>query len=124
MESRGPGLLPYHLAQGRILRGIQRCTRSHVRCIPEGISFVDAATLPCVALTANCALYRRLHVPRYRFGRSSGLAGLSAAAETLVQVEKIRPTAAEQIALEAIPKALERLAEEHVRGKIVARMQR
>jgi NADPH2:quinone reductase len=30
--------------------------------IPEGISFVDAATLPCAALTAYCALYRRLHV--------------------------------------------------------------
>jgi hypothetical protein len=38
---------------------------------------------------------------------------------TLVQVGKIRPTAAEQITLEAIPKALERLAEGHVRGKIV-----
>jgi hypothetical protein len=45
------------------------------------------------------------------------------ATETLVRVEKIRPTAAEQIALEAIPKALERLAEEHIRGKIVARVQ-
>jgi len=30
--------------------------------IPEGIPFVDAATLPCAALTAYCALYRRLHV--------------------------------------------------------------
>jgi D-arabinose 1-dehydrogenase-like Zn-dependent alcohol dehydrogenase len=30
---------------------------------------------------------------------------------------------AEQITLEAIPKALERLAEGHVRGKIVARVQ-
>ena len=30
--------------------------------IPEGISFVEAATLPCAALTAYCALYRRLHV--------------------------------------------------------------
>jgi NADPH2:quinone reductase len=30
--------------------------------VPEGISFVDAATLPCAALTAYCALYRRLHV--------------------------------------------------------------
>ena len=30
--------------------------------IPEGISFVDAATLPCAALTAYCALYRRHHV--------------------------------------------------------------
>jgi NADPH2:quinone reductase len=30
--------------------------------IPEGISFVDAATLPCAVLTAYCALYRRLHV--------------------------------------------------------------
>jgi hypothetical protein len=31
-------------------------------CVPEGISFVDAATLPCAALTAYCALYRRLHI--------------------------------------------------------------
>jgi NADPH:quinone reductase len=30
--------------------------------IPEGISFVDAATLPCAALTAYSALYRRLHI--------------------------------------------------------------
>jgi D-arabinose 1-dehydrogenase-like Zn-dependent alcohol dehydrogenase len=42
---------------------------------------------------------------------------------TPVQVGRIRPTAAEQITLEAIPKALERLAEGHVRGKIVARVQ-
>jgi hypothetical protein len=41
----------------------------------------------------------------------------------LVQVGKIRPTVAEQITLEAIPKALERLAEGHVRGKIVAEVQ-
>ncbi len=41
----------------------------------------------------------------------------------LVQDGKIRPTVAEQITLEAIPKALERLAEGHVRGKIVARVQ-
>jgi D-arabinose 1-dehydrogenase-like Zn-dependent alcohol dehydrogenase len=40
---------------------------------------------------------------------------------TLVEVGKITPTVAEQITLEAIPKALERLAEGHVRGKIVAR---
>src|SRR5262245_48213594 len=30
--------------------------------IPEGISFVDAATLPCAGLTAYCALYRRLQI--------------------------------------------------------------
>src|SRR5271166_6563245 len=30
--------------------------------VPEGIFFVDAATLPCAALTAYCALYRRLHI--------------------------------------------------------------
>jgi Zinc-binding dehydrogenase len=41
----------------------------------------------------------------------------------LVQDGKIRPTLAEQIALEAIAKALERLAKGHVRGKIVARVQ-
>jgi D-arabinose 1-dehydrogenase-like Zn-dependent alcohol dehydrogenase len=39
---------------------------------------------------------------------------------TLVQDGKIRPTVTEQIALESIPQALERLAEGHVRGKIVA----
>jgi D-arabinose 1-dehydrogenase-like Zn-dependent alcohol dehydrogenase len=42
---------------------------------------------------------------------------------TLVQVGKIRPSVAEQITLKAIPKALERLAERHVRGKIVAKVQ-
>ena len=40
-----------------------------------------------------------------------------------VKVGKIRPTVAEQITLEAIPKALEPLAEGHVRGKIVAEVQ-
>jgi len=30
--------------------------------VPEGISFIDAATLPCAALTAYSALYRRLHI--------------------------------------------------------------
>ncbi len=70
---------------------------------------------------------------RYLFGRSFGLAGLSAAARrlarmatelmALVQIGKITPTVAEQITLEAIPKALERLAEGHVRGKIVAGVQ-
>jgi D-arabinose 1-dehydrogenase-like Zn-dependent alcohol dehydrogenase len=39
---------------------------------------------------------------------------------TLVQDGKIRPTVTEQITLESIPQALERLAEGHVRGKIVA----
>jgi NADPH2:quinone reductase len=218
--------------------------------IPEGISFVDAATLPCAALTDYCALYRRIHVREgdmvlihaaaggvggfavqlakaskafvigtcsaanaeyvrelgadevinYRsedvFQRAKAIAGdrgidaiidnigpsngvdnlsllgpegglaciagipdLSVVADlpycisihdiglggvmasaafrrrqedlgrmatelmTLVQVGKIRPTVAEQITLAAIPKALERLAEGHVRGKIVAIVQ-
>ena len=30
--------------------------------IPEGISFADAASLPCAGLTAYSALYRRLHI--------------------------------------------------------------
>jgi NADPH:quinone reductase len=42
---------------------------------------------------------------------------------TLVQEGKCRSTVAEQITLEAIPDALGRLAERHVRGKIVARVQ-
>ena len=37
----------------------------------------------------------------------------------LVQDGRITPTVAEQITLEAIPKALERLAEGHVRGKTI-----
>jgi NADPH2:quinone reductase len=219
-------------------------------CIPEGISFVEAATLPCAALTAYCALHRRLHVREgdivlvhaaaggvggfavqlakaakafvigtcsasnakyvrdlgadevinYRsedvFQRAKTIAGdrgidaiidnigpgngvdnlgllgpegglaciagvpdlsvvpdlpysisihdiglggvmaspafrrrqedlgrMATEVMTLVQVGRIRPTAAEEITLEAIPKALERLAEGHVRGKIVARVQ-
>ena len=44
----------------------------------------------------------------------------SAGMGTLLQDGKIRPTVTEQIALESIPQALERLAERHVRGKIVA----
>jgi len=218
--------------------------------IPEGVSFVDAATLPCAALTAYCALYRRLHIREgdivlvhaaaggvggfaiqlakaakafvigtcsgsnaeyvrelgadevidYRsedvFQRAKAIAGdrgidaiidnigpsngvdnlgllgpegglaciagipdLSVVTDlpfsisihdiglggvlaspafrrrqedlgrmatelmTLVQVGKIRPPVAEQITLEAISKALERLAEGHVRGKIVAKVQ-
>jgi len=39
---------------------------------------------------------------------------------TLLQAGKIRPTVTEQIALKSIPQALERLAERHVRRKIVA----
>ena len=39
---------------------------------------------------------------------------------TLVKDGKIKPTVTEQITLETIPQALERLAEGHVRGKIVA----
>jgi NADPH2:quinone reductase len=218
--------------------------------VPERISFVEAATLPCAALTAYCALYRRLHIREgdivlvhaaaggvggfaiqlakaakafvigtcsapntqyvrelgadevinYRsedvFQRAKAIAGdrgIDAIVDTigpsngvdnlgllgpegglaciagipdlsvvpdlpysisihdiglggvlaspafrrrqedlgrmatelmaLVQDGKIRPTVAEQITLEAIPKALERLAEGHVRGKIVARVQ-
>ena len=44
-------------------------------------------------------------------------------ADDYAKVGKITPTVAKQITLEAIPKALERLAEGHVRGKIVARVQ-
>jgi NADPH2:quinone reductase len=218
--------------------------------IPEGISFVDAATLPCAALTAYCALYHRLHVREgdivlvhaaaggvggfavqlakaakafvigtcsasnaeyvrelgadeiinYRsedvFQRAKAIAGdrgidaiidnigpsngvdnlsllgpegalaciagipnlsvvpdlpysisihdiglggvmaspafrrrqedlgrMATELMALVKVGKIRPTVAEQITMEAIPKALERLAEGHVRGKIVAEVQ-
>jgi NADPH2:quinone reductase len=218
--------------------------------VPEGISFIDAATLPCAALTAYCALYRRLHIREgdivlvhaaaggvggfaiqlakvakafvigtcsapnekyvrelgadevinYRsedvFQRAKAIAGdrgidaiidsigpsngvdnlgllgpegglaciagipdlsvvpdlpysisihdiglggvlaspafrrrqedlgrMATELMTLVQDGKIRPTVAEQITLEAIPKALERLAGGHVRGKIVARVQ-
>jgi NADPH2:quinone reductase len=55
--------------------------------------------------------------------RQEDLGRMATEVMTLVQVEKIRPSVAEQITLEEIPKALERLAEGHVRGKIVARVQ-
>jgi NADPH:quinone reductase-like Zn-dependent oxidoreductase len=76
--------------------------------VPGGISFVDAATLPCAALTAYCALYRRLHV------REGDIVLVHAAAGGVggfaVQLAK---------AAKAIPKALERLAKGHVRGKML-----
>jgi len=55
--------------------------------------------------------------------RQEDLGRMATELMTLVEVGKITPTVAEQITLEAIPKALERLAEGQVRGKIVARMQ-
>jgi hypothetical protein len=57
-EAWAAGFLPYHLAQGRISCGIQRCTLSHVS---RYLSFVDAATSPCAALISYCAPCR-LHV--------------------------------------------------------------
>jgi NADPH:quinone reductase len=55
--------------------------------------------------------------------RQEDLARMATELMALVQIGKITPTVAEQITLEAIPKALERLAEGHVRGKIVAGVQ-
>ena len=52
--------------------------------------------------------------------RQEDLGRMATELMTLLQDEKIRPTVTEQIALESIPQALERLAEGHVRGKIVA----
>ena len=55
--------------------------------------------------------------------RQEDLGRMATELMALVQDGKIRPTVAEQITLETIPKALERLAERHARGKIVARVQ-
>ena len=55
--------------------------------------------------------------------RQEDLGRMATELMALVQDGKIRPTVAEQITLEAIPKAFERLAEGHVRGKTVARVQ-
>jgi NADPH2:quinone reductase len=52
--------------------------------------------------------------------RQEDLARMATELMTLVQDGKIRPTVTERITLESIPQALERLAEGHVRGKIVA----
>ena len=52
--------------------------------------------------------------------RQEDLGRMATELMTLVQDGKIRPTVTQQIALESIPQALERLAEGHVRGKIVA----
>jgi NADPH:quinone reductase len=54
--------------------------------------------------------------------RQEDLGRMATELMALVQDGKIRPTVAEQITMEAIPKELERLAEGHVRGKIVARV--
>ena len=55
--------------------------------------------------------------------RQEDLGRMATELMALVQDGKIRPTMAEQITMEAIPKELERLAEGHVRDKIIARMQ-
>jgi NADPH2:quinone reductase len=52
--------------------------------------------------------------------RQEDLGRMATELMTLVQDGKIKPTVTEQITLESIPQALERLAEGHVRGKIVA----
>jgi NADPH2:quinone reductase len=51
---------------------------------------------------------------------ADGVARMATELMTLVRDGKIRPTVTEQITMESIPQALERLAEGHVRGKIVA----
>jgi len=55
--------------------------------------------------------------------RQEDLGRMATELMTLVKEGKIRPTVAEQITLEAIPEALKRVAEGHVRGKIVAKVQ-
>jgi NADPH:quinone reductase len=52
--------------------------------------------------------------------RQEDLGRMATELMTLVQDGKIKPRVTEQISLESIPQALERLAEGHVRGKIVA----
>jgi NADPH2:quinone reductase len=59
----------------------------------------------------------------FRRRRQEDLGRMATELMALVQEGKIRPTVAEQIALEAILEALERLSGGHVRGKIVARVQ-
>ena len=176
MESRGSGFLPYHLAEGRILRRIQCCARSHVRLGPwrnllhyrsedvfqraktiAGDRGIDAiidnigpsngvdnlallgpegglaciAGIPDLSVVPDLPYSISIHdiglggvmaSPAFR-RRQEDLSRMATELMTLVQVGKIRPTVAEQITLEAIPKALERLAEGHVRGKIVARVE-
>jgi NADPH:quinone reductase len=107
-------------------------TRSPVSL--EGISFVDAATLPCAALTAYCALYRRLDdregdivLVHAAAGGVGGFAVQMAKAAKAFVIGTCSDSNAKYVrelgADEAIPKALQRLAEGHVRGKIVARVQ-
>lgn len=55
--------------------------------------------------------------------RQEDLGRMAAELMTLVQEGRIRSTVTEQITLEAIPGALERLAGGHVRGKIVVKVQ-
>jgi NADPH:quinone reductase len=55
--------------------------------------------------------------------RQEGLGKMAAEVMKLVEGNKVRSIATEQISLEEIPKALERLSGGHVRGKIVVKIQ-
>ena len=65
------------------------------------------------------ARYQKAHaLPAFR-RRQEDVGRMATELMALVKVGKIRPTVAEQITLEAIPKALERLAEGHVEAKLL-----
>jgi NADPH2:quinone reductase len=83
---------------------------------------VGRAGLPFSISIHDIGLGGVLALPAFR-RRQEHLGRMATELMTLVEVGKVRPTVAEQITLEAIPKALERLAEGHVRGKIVAKVQ-
>lgn len=80
----------------------------------------DLSVLPDLAYSISIhdiGLGGVLATPTFRRGKK--MARMATELMTLVEVEKITPTVVEQTTLEAIPKALHRLAEGHVRGKIV-----
>ncbi|HEY5743168.1 MAG TPA: zinc-binding dehydrogenase [Terrimicrobiaceae bacterium] len=88
-------------------------------CI-AGIPDLSAvADLPYSISIHDIGLGGVLISPAFR-RRQEDLGRMATELMTLVQDGRIRPTVTEQIALESIPQALERLAEGHVRGKIVA----
>ena len=78
-----------------------------------------AADLPYSISIHDIGLGGVLITPAFR-RRQEDLGRMATELMTLVQDGMIRPTVTEQITLESILEALERVAEGHVRGKIVA----
>ena len=111
------------MSAGPDLLGNRRVPQSRPRSAFSAMGKFQAKSLGPYSISIHdIGLGGLLASPAFR-RRQEDLGRMATELMALVQDGKITPTVAEQITLEAIPKALERLAEGHVRGKIVARVQ-